>query len=95
MDVEELEQEVKRLDIKGFVVEMDLRATQMTLLRLMMIVNPTLAPTWKAAFVERRRELIERLLIRFEESDPAMAAEIQESLEDDFSGWLEPNRDAE
>jgi phage regulator Rha-like protein len=95
MDAEELEQEVKRLDIKGFVVEMDLRATQMTLLRLMMFVNPTQAPKWKAAFVERRRELIERLLIQFEESDPAMAAQIQESLEDDFEDWLEPNRDAE
>jgi hypothetical protein len=92
-EIESLQRMVMRSEMRACLLEMDLRSTQLMLLRMLHLIDPDQSQHWKDCFVERRREQIERMLIQWEKLDPQMTAEVQDLFEDDFEDWLTPNPD--
>ncbi len=94
-ETEYLERTLMRLQMRSALLELDLQQTQLMMLRMLKMIAPLEADHWKDCFVERRHELIERVLIRWEGADPQLTAEIQDEFYDDFEDWLTPNPDGD
>ena len=81
---EDMTTAVMRLEMQASLIQMDLRETQKLLFAVIAVIAPAEAGQLKSDFVERRRELLDRILMKWEPVDSGLAAELSELFEDDF-----------
>lgn len=79
-----LEEQLAKRDLQVAALSLDLRWTQKFLLMALSALGDETAEAFRTHFAEQRREMLERILIQFEDADPETAAWLSASLEDDF-----------